>query len=113
MKWRPIKTAPKDKLILLAQPPVNPIEYKWVVMVGRWIDVPHLNEVLECLRNKQPISSAAVLPGWLACYHGIMISTRGSGRDVKSYDERPLVMYPSHWMPIPDPPKGRFKQPNL
>lgn len=45
MKWRPIKTAPEDKIILLAEPPINHHEYMWTVMQGRWIDIPHTNSI--------------------------------------------------------------------
>jgi hypothetical protein len=110
-KWRPIKTAPKDKLILLAQPPHNYGEYPWVVMQGRWIDIPHSNEVHKCLLDGTPIPKAPVHPHWAGTYDGIMQNHGDRCDGVLSYEARSLVMYPTHWMPLPEPPKGKYKQP--
>ena len=103
--WRPIKTAPKDQIILLAQPPHSD-EYPWTVMQGRWIEQPHTQVMLKCLRENQPVPVAPVNPCWLGCYHGLM---RGGSHlyDGLSYEERPLVLYPTHWRPLPEPPQPR------
>lgn len=108
MKWRPIKTAPKDKIILLAEPPHSD-EYPWTVMQGRWIELPHTQTVMQSLRENKPVPAAPVNPAWLGCYHGIM---QGGSQLYAglSYEERPLVLKPTHWKPLPLPPKTRGKR---
>lgn len=111
MRWRPISTAPKDQLILLAQPPFNPAEHKWVVMQGRWIDVPHTSDVVKWLMELKK-TELVIRPQWLGMYPGIMLHGHRA-YDGKSYEGRPLVIYPTHWMPLPEPPTGRFKHPSI
>lgn len=111
MKWRPVKTAPKDKLILLAQPPYNPGDDPWVVMQGRWVDMPHSNQVMKHLREgtMASIPKPPYDPGWEAHYPGIM--QHGGMWHGYTYEPREVRLHPTHWMPLPKPPTGRFKQP--
>lgn len=112
--WRPIKTAPKDKLIILAQPPHSYGEYPWTVMQGRWIDVPHTNEVNTALVEGRNPEEIKTWPHWAGCYDGIMQThCHGQGDQMYSYEPRPVVLYPTHWMPLPTPPKGKYKQPPI
>lgn len=111
LRWRPIKTAPKDRLILLAQPPHSD-EYSWVVMQGRWIELLHSNELHTALRAGGPIPESSA-GRWLGCYHGIMNSHGERVDGIQTYEERPLCLYPSHWMALPGHPRGKHKQPHL
>lgn len=77
-------------------------------MQGRWIELPHLNFTHQCLRENKPIPAPPVNPAWLGCYHGIMRTSQGNN-EFLSYDERPLVMSPTHWKPLPIPPKVKIK----
>jgi hypothetical protein len=110
-RWRPIKTAPKDQIILLAQPPFNYGEHKWVVMQGRWVNLPWQSEVLDALRDGTEVPTAARFPHWCVTYDGIMEGAAG----MKSYhfhESRSYIVYPTHWAPLPEPPRGRYKQPH-
>lgn len=112
LRWRPIKTAPRDQIILLAQPPHNPDEYGWYVCQGRYLDIAHVNEVHVCLREGKPVvgQMGGFHPHWAATYDGIMdIGTAHAS--YKGYESRSNIVYPSHWMPLPPPPRGRYKQP--
>ena len=111
MRWRAIKSAPKDKLILLSCNE-NP-EYQPYVCVGRWIDVPHFNEVIWLHQRDERLSKdvktrddldriAREQAHWADGYLGIMRD--GEGR--QCYDMRGGVLFrPTHWMPLPKPPK--------
>ena len=107
MKWRPIKSAPKDRQILLAC--LENEEYGYYVTQGRWIDVPHTNLYLEKWkeggRNAQDI---CVDPHWHDGFVGIMEhGGAGSGR---TWEFRGQILFnPTHWMPLPEPPKRRKK----
>jgi hypothetical protein len=97
---------------MLAQPPVNYAEYTWVVMQGRWIDVQHTSFVRRQLQGCKPIPPAD--GRWIGCYPGIMRHHSiflGEG-GLLSYEERPEVLYPTHWQPLPAPPRGKFKRPS-
>jgi hypothetical protein len=96
-RWRPIATAPKDRLILLAEPQNG--EYPWLVLFGRWIDVPHTNEVISSLRENRATRKTT---GWFGSYPGIMQHT--GSLDNLSYEERGLFFQPTHWKPLPNPP---------
>lgn len=115
MKWRPIKTAPKDRLIILAQPP-HEEGGEWTVLQGRWIDVPHTHELrllwsdpaqlqAGCRTVEALQKSAKEDAYWVALYDGIMVSYGMALKDVHSHEPRPLLMNPSHWMPLPPAPK--------
>lgn len=122
MKWRPIKSAPKDRLILLSCDE-NP-EYPPFVCVGRWIDVPHFNCVqwLLCPPDKrQPanfvradiqtlddlMKDAKKNPYWHYGYVGIL----KGGDGYECYDMRGgIVFRPTHWMDLPEPPKTKRRK---
>lgn len=135
MKWRLIKSAPKDQFILLAQPPYNHDDYRagdpnkgWFVAMGRWIDVPHSHAIHSLLRRQMgheerflppeittlgQLAKAALKDGhWNITYEGIMEGGNAS-ISYRSHESRPNRVYPTHWMPLPLPPKGRHKRPSL
>lgn len=112
MKWRPIKTAPKDKLVLLSckERP----EYPPYVCVGRWIDVPHFNEIMwyhskderinfDVIKTIDDLYAQSKADGhWADGYVGILRG--GDGREC--HDMRGgILFHPTHWMPLPNPPK--------
>ena len=125
MKWRPIKTAPKDRLILLScnEHP----EYPPYVCVGRWIDIPHTNEVHwllmpEHLRTPpnflskdittlEQLATAHKADGhWHDGYVGIM-QGHGVGQEWQAWEFRGGILFrPTHWMPLPQSPKTRIKK---
>jgi hypothetical protein len=115
MKWRPIKTAPKDKLILLSCDEVpNGTPY---VCVGRWIDVPHFNQIMSFMSNDGRLSEnvksiddlytiAKKDAHWADGYVGILRG--GDGREC--YEMRGGILFrPTHWMPLPKPPTKKKK----
>jgi hypothetical protein len=104
VRWRPIRTAPKDEIILLAEPP-NPARDNWFVMTGRWITLPHTNELMKAMKEHKPITK--IEPHWLACYPGIMVL--GGAYNGKTHEGRDYIMHPTHWMPLPNPPRGKFR----
>lgn len=104
MKWRPIKTAPKNEMILLAQPP-TPAKETWTVLQGRWITVPHTNAIMNAVENQQPMPKAE--PHWIVAYPGIM--DLGGAYNGKSYEDRSMIFYPTHWMPLPPAPKVKTR----
>jgi hypothetical protein len=113
MKWRPIKTAPKDKLILLASDE-HP-EYPLYVCVGRWIDIPHTNtlhsfyakdgRVSEDIKTVEQLLAVEKKNGhWHDGYAGIMESWSTEGK-VNTWEYRGGILFrPTHWMPLPKPP---------
>ncbi len=114
--WRPIKTAPKDCLVLLSCNE-NP-EYPPYVCLGRWIDLPHTNQVHSFFAHDGRIAdNIKALDDLNACakkeahwgdgYVGIM---QGSfmGQDYFSHEFRGGILFrPTHWMPLPKPPIRR------
>lgn len=116
MKWRPIKSAPRDCLVLLScnEHP----EYPPYVCVGRWIDVPHFNEVMWLHNRDQRLSpdiktrddldaTAKVVGHWSDGYPAILRD--GDGR--QCYELRGgILFHPTHWMPLPNPPKPRRRR---
>jgi len=116
MKWRPIKTAPKDKLILLSCEE-HP-EYPPYVCVGRWIDVPHTNTLRSFLAKDGNINSdiqtleqlleAEAKDGhWHDGYVGVM-ECHGHHQTVRTWEFRGgILFHPTHWMPLPEPCKKK------
>ena len=102
--WRPIKTAPKDRLILLAQPPHSK-DYPWLIMQGRWIDLCHSNFIRHALSANKPIPEPPINPCWLGAYPAIL--QYGGLYEGFAYEECPIVLYPTHWCPLPSPPRPR------
>ncbi len=119
MRWRPIKTAPKDRLILLSCEE-NP-EYDPYVCVGRWCDVPHTNEINWLLAGDSRLSSEIKTlddlnriskrdAHWHDGYPGIMQGGNGI-QSWFSWEFRGGILFrPTHWMPLPEPPVKRRKR---
>lgn len=115
-RWQPIKTAPKDRLVLLScnEHP----EYPSYVCVGRWIDVPHTNEIHSFFardgRLNDKIKTLADLQcvakenaHWGDGYPGIMEGFGHCG-SWHSWEFRGGILFrPTHWMPLPKPPSPR------
>lgn len=118
MRWRSIKSAPKDRLVLLScnEHP----EYPPYVCAGRWIEVPHSNEVHWLLTGDHRISAdlktlddltkqAQRDAHWCDGYPAIMRGGDGT-RSWESWEMRGGILFrPTHWMPMPESP--RFKKP--
>jgi hypothetical protein len=100
MRWRQIKSAPKDgTMILLAEPIGNGAE-GYNVWWGRWIDVPHENRRDEKLDREDD-------EAWIASYAAVY----SSGADDAAWHLKPIIVFrPTHWMPTPAPPKVRTKR---
>jgi hypothetical protein len=104
MNWRPIKTAPLNRQVLLAQAPIDHAQVPWIIMAGRWIEVPHLNAVLQA--KGQPVG---VEEGhWEGGYVAILDCS--PHQPPKVYEARSILMHPTHWMPMPQPPQTRKKR---
>jgi len=93
--WKPIDTAPKDKLIFLLE---DMGEYGFKAWHGRWIDIPNMNKMFE------DASKIKISPSWIAYYTSIRST---SSPTVSGYSEfyegYPLVVNPIMWkgMPLP------------
>jgi hypothetical protein len=96
MNWRPIKTAPKDEFILLKY---NSCE-RTFVHEGRWIEVPHFNQLMKTFNDITP--PPRVEPGWRIGYIAIQNTDRDTTR-FKSWEATSMMVWPSHWMPLPKP----------
>ncbi len=107
--WRPIKTAPKDRLILLAQPPFESAEHDWLVIQGRWIapEVPHQNEIIAAFNERREVRLGDC-GRWLSYYPAFY---SGDPIHQRTLNVGVVVVYPSHWQDLPAPPKGRYKRP--
>lgn len=104
MRWRPIKSAPKDRLVLLA---CWENQEDYYVCVGRYIDCPHTNTLIEAWRAGKEVDKTRIFKGWHDGYPGIMTGNLG-----KSWELRSGILFrPTHWMPLPNPPvrKPRFR----
>jgi hypothetical protein len=107
MKWRPIKTAPRDRQILLACMENGEDFY---VTQGRWVDVHHSNTVHDAWRKDLSIPSHKVIESlpkpaahWMEAHVGYMEGTLGT-----TYETRGGILFrPTHWMPLPEGPKSR------
>lgn len=101
-----MKTAPKDEQILIADDYGEGI----CVTQGRWIDVPHSNELTSSwtkggTRNAQEIPCEG---RWMGCHAGIM--DHGGACSGQTWEARPFILFhPVGWMPLPKPPKMRRK----
>lgn len=107
VQWRSIKSAPKDRLILLAEPNVERGS-GWIVTIGRWIDIPWKAQFIDYLQKHSADPStpfpAARCPGWKSCYPGIMESHDNHGNIYNYAEDRWFYsMKPKLWAEIPEP----------
>lgn len=118
MKWRPIKSAPKDTLVLLSCNENS--EYPPYVCVGRWIDIPHSNQIhsfyardgrladsIKTLADLQAVAKKDA--HWADGYIGIMQGGCGSENYFSHEFRGGILFHPTHWMPLPKPPKVKRK----
>lgn len=95
--WNSIKSAPRDGTqILLAEPGSR----GWVLYMGCWIDVPIWYEGVGIRTWPRGWTSACVAVG-----------DRGPF-ETERYYWRPkqVIVLPSHWMPVPQPPPIRVSR---
>lgn len=99
MKWRDIESAPKDAMILLAEPHPGGTDIPWAIFWGRW---------LECASEApvpgEPTAYRRVptTPGWYVVYPAIY---SGGNPDSASWHPKTLIcVRATHWMPMPKPP---------
>lgn len=119
LRWRDIRTAPKDCLVLLSCME-NP-EYGPYVCVARWIDVPHTNSVhslfdkdgrlSEEIKTLEDLNQQAEQTAyWHDGYPGIMEGC-GHGESWLSWEYRGSILFnPTHWMPLPKGIKSRKRR---
>lgn len=100
MNWRPIKTAPKDKQILLCYEGFSG-DGEMFVNQGRWVDVPHTNQITQALAINQNPSEIKRDGQWEIAYVAIM--EHGGRWNGRSFEERGTNIDPTHWMPLPPP----------
>ena len=97
-RWRPISTAPKDGTMVLLAEPVGDGEEEAVVLWGRWVDVPQWDSRGETVADPEHD------PMWVASYAAIYVSPGGED---PAWHLKPVVVFPTHWMPVPPPPTRR------
>lgn len=105
MKWRPIHTAPKDEAILLCY---LGADQKSFVCQGRWVDVPHDNELNSAIVNGRQLRP--VSPHWEIAYVAIQNGYVNGDYTCRSYSPQSHRVSPTHWMPLPAPAKGAVKR---
>lgn len=100
-RWRPIRTAPKDRMIQLAWTD-NGVE--WSVLPGRWIDVHHRNYVTDCIVHGLKVHP--VVEGhWQCSYLAILQHGNGSRQETSYGEASSIVFHPVYWQPLAAPPK--------
>jgi hypothetical protein len=104
VRWRPIKTAPKDKLILLSCDE-NP-EYPPYVCLGRWVDVPHSNALIEAWRAHKQVDKERIFPGWRESHIGVLGGNLGCSWEYCGC----ILFHPTHWQPLPEGAKTRRRR---
>ena len=77
MKWQPIKTAPKDGTVLVLK------ERLGGIVTGLWFTEPGCRDARWYLASEDGRA--------LCCHH--------------EYDTEMFLLDPTHWIPLPEPPK--------
>lgn len=101
MKWRPIKTAPKDRHVLLRYPSFADPETD-VVTQGCWIEHHHSSVVMELLERGLDPSKVTPVSGWRVAY--VAILQHGGRWRGLAFEARSCWVEPTHWMPLPEVP---------
>ena len=101
MNWRPIRTAPKDELILLQYPSFTD-QGDSVVCVGRWIEYPSYRMASDAISKGMVPDPSKYNRGWIICYPALYSHSRW--RDGHSWEIKTIVVEATHWQPLPKAP---------
>jgi hypothetical protein len=103
VRWRPIKTAPKDRHILLRYPSLSD-NGKTYVNQGRWVDVLHQNVLEKFLSEGRKIDIPETPHDghWAIAY--VAILEHGGAWIGYTFENRGCRVAPTHWLPLPDAP---------
>lgn len=75
-----------------------------VVSMGRWVKWPHTNAIHHALASGNNPLALDHDGHWEIAYVAIM--EHGGRWEGKSFQERSARVYPTHWMPVPQPSKA-------
>lgn len=101
--WRSMRSAPRDRLVLLAVPHSGG-ENVLLVNFGRWTDAPYTAQLHRSWESGGT-RDADTLPRngrWLAC-HVAMIE-HGGACDGITVEEKMYMVQPKYWAELPDTP---------
>jgi len=104
MKWRPIKSAPKDQHIILRYPSFEDHKQD-VVNQGRWVDCHHVHVVSDIRRQGKNPDTVPTEGHWEIAY--VAVIQHGGAWTGHSFQEKGVRVEPTHWMPLPSIPKRR------
>ncbi len=101
--WRDMRSAPKDRLVLLAVPHSGG-EDVLLVNFGRWTDKPYSAELHKSWHaggttNAEDLPRS---PRWLACHVGIM--DHGGACSGNTVEYRGYLVHPKYWAELPETP---------
>lgn len=101
MRWRQIKTAPKNEHILLKYPSFAD-DGKMIANQGIWVDVAHTNIIQAKLnkgQNPDYLEPELTEGHWEVAY--VAILQYGGHWNGKSFEPRSVRVEPTHWQPLP------------
>lgn len=99
-KWQPMRSAPKDRHILLAYDSFD-VEGKISVCMGKWISLAHEKAYEDARRTGKSMDTRNV-PGWRVCYFSTWQHC-GHGGCRETFEERcAFIKKPLAWQELPD-----------